>query len=392
MPRTSRCHLLNSFARSRATFESLYGVILSELASPFASGGGAEAQNLRQWNESLRSAQGDRALHTTGIRFAALALGAGLLAGCAGVPSTVSPAGTGADEIAKLWWWSFAIGIVVLGVVVALLLFKILLPDESRPDLKPGQPGSSTVIVLAGVVVPAVILLALFVPSLLTFNGLVSAHGADDVVIDVTGYQWWWEVRYPNQQFTTANEIHIPVGRPIQINLRSFDVIHNFWVPQLNGKIAVFPDHPTSVVLQATQAGIYRGECAEYCGIDHANMNFIVFADPPAQFDTWLKGQEQTAATPGDAQTQRGLQVFFNGKCAGCHTIRGTPAQGKLGPDLTHFASRTTIAGNTFPNTRGFLSGWVVDAPGMKPQVKMPPNAMTGPDLQALLAYLESLH
>ncbi len=324
-------------------------------------------------------------------RFIALALGTALLIGCAGSPSTLNAEGTGAAQIAGLWWWSLALGALVLIAVVAILPIKIFRAKEPTREAKPGQPGSEKWIVIGGVVVPAVILLAIFVPSLLLLNGFAEARGAQDVVIEVTGYQWWWQVRYPNQQVTTANEIHIPIGRPIQVKLKSVDVIHSFWVPQLHGKIDVLPDRTTSIVLQAMQAGTYRGECAEFCGIDHANMGFLVFADPPAQFDAWLRGQEQAAAAPKDAQTLRGQQVFLSGKCVQCHTIRGTSAQGKGGPDLTHFGSRTTFAANTYPNQRGFLSGWIIDSQPLKPENKMPPNPMTGADLQALLAYLESL-
>ncbi len=321
----------------------------------------------------------------------AAALGMAFLMGCAGSPSTIDPKGTGAADIAGLWWWSLGLGLLVLGTVLAVLLIHLFKNRELPRDTKPGQPGSNTWIVMGGVVIPAVILLAVFVPSLLTLNSLSSAKGDQDLVIEVTGYQWWWAVRYPNQQVTTANEIHIPVGRPVQFNLRSVDVIHSFWVPQLAGKIDVFPDRSTAIVVQATQAGTYRGECAELCGIDHANMGFLVFADPPAQFDQWLRSQEQPAATPKDNQTARGQQVFLNGKCVQCHTIRGTSAQGQDGPDLTHFGSRTTFAANTYPNTPGFLGGWIIDSQSLKPENKMPPNPMTGADLQALLAYLASL-
>ncbi len=225
-------------------------------------------------------------------RFLALALNTALLGGCAGSPSTLNPEGPGATQIANLWWWSLGLGGIAFGAVVAILLLKFVRHKESAGDVKPGQPGSNRWIVIGGMVIPAVILIVLYVPSLSILNTLSGASGSNDIVIEVIGHQWWWEVHYPNQQVTTANEIHIPVGRPIQVQLRAVDVIHSFWVPQLHGKMDVFPDRTTYIVLQATQAGTYRGECAEFCGIDHANMGFLVFADPPAQFDAWLRGQE----------------------------------------------------------------------------------------------------
>ncbi len=324
-------------------------------------------------------------------RLVAAGGGAATFVGCAGSPSTVDARGTGAADIAGLWWWALALGLLVLISVVAILIIKIIRNREPSAEATPGEPGNDTWIVLGGVAIPAVILVALLIPGLLTLNTLSGEQGDKEIVIDVTGYQWWWEVRYPNQGVTTANEIHIPVGRPIQVNLRSADVIHSFWVPQLAGKIDVFPDRPTSLVLEATQPGTYRGECAEFCGIDHANMGFLVFADSPAQFDAWLKGQEQPAAAPSDPQPTKGQQVFLTGKCVECHTIRGTPANGKAGPDLTHFGSRTMFAGNTYPNNPGFLGGWIIDSQKMKPDNKMPPNPMSGADLQALLAYLAGL-
>jgi cytochrome c oxidase subunit 2 len=195
----------------------------------------------------------------------------------------------------------------------------------------------------------------------------------------------------PQNWVTTANEIHIPVGRPVAFELVSTDVIHSFWTPNLSPKRDQIPGDENSLWFQADSAGVYRGMCAEFCGHQHAKMAFLVVAEPPGQFAAWLAGQRDTALTPTASLTRRGKDVFLSSSCVMCHAISGTPAGSRVGPDLTHVASRRTLAAGTLPNTRGNLTGWIVDPQVIKPGVKMPPSQFSGPDLTALVAYLETL-
>jgi cytochrome c oxidase subunit 2 len=221
----------------------------------------------------------------------------------------------------------------------------------------------------------------------------LSEHGGPS--IKVTGHQWWWEVEYdhptPSRIVKTANEIHIPVGRAVKLELSSQDVIHSFWVPNLHGKRDLIPGHSNDIWIRADHAGVYRGQCAEFCGLQHAHMALLVIAEPQDRFDAWYNAQLQTSALPTTPSLQHGRQLVESGPCALCHTIQGTQANGNLGPDLTHLASRRTIAAASLPNTRGNLGGWISDPQSIKPGNRMPPITMKSEDLQAMLDYLESL-
>jgi cytochrome c oxidase subunit 2 len=238
-------------------------------------------------------------------------------------------------------------------------------------------------------------LVAVLFLSFGTGRQLAATPPSDALQIRVTGRQWWWEVEYrdsvPNRWATTANEIHVPVGRPVVFELRGGDVIHSFWVPNLGVKRDMIPGQETSVWFQADSAGIYRGLCAEFCGYQHARMAFLVVAEPPEQFAAWLDRQRDTARTPADSLARRGQEVFLASSCVMCHAIGGTPAGSRVGPNLTHVAGRRTLAAGTLPNTRGHLAGWIIDPQQIKPGARMPPNAIRPQDLQALLAYLETL-
>jgi cytochrome c oxidase subunit 2 len=211
----------------------------------------------------------------------------------------------------------------------------------------------------------------------------------------VTGHQWWWEVQYRDSLaqhwVTTANEIHIPVGRPVVVELVSTDVIHSFWPPSLSGKRDLIPGRENSLWLQADSAGDFRGLCAEFCGHQHAKMGFLIVAEAPDSFARWLTLQRDTAATPTDTLALRGREVFLGGSCPMCHSIAGTPSGSRVGPDLTHLAGRRTLAAGTLPNTRANLAGWITDPQAFKPGAKMPATALSAPELRALLAYLETL-
>lgn len=258
---------------------------------------------------------------------------------------------------------------------------------EERPK---GSPGT-TFVVIAGVVVPAVVLVALFV---LTVNALPKtspSRGDTQFEVDVVARQWFWDVTYPGTGVRTANEIHIPVGVPVDVRVRSADVIHSLWVPELNRKIDVIPGQANDVVFNARRAGVFRGQCAEFCGVQHAKMALYVVAEPRARFKTWLAQEATPPSPPATADLERGQQILLGSDCEYCHRIEGTNATGKIGPDLTHIATRLSLAAATIPNSRGYLAGWILDPQHIKPGNKMPATNLTGPELQSLLDYLESL-
>jgi cytochrome c oxidase subunit 2 len=233
------------------------------------------------------------------------------------------------------------------------------------------------------------------VANVVTGHRLALLASDNALTIRLTGYRWWWKVQYPDataaREVTTANEIHIPVGRPVLINTYSQDVIHSFWVPPLNGKRDLIPGKPSALWLQADQPGRFEGQCAEFCGLQHAHMRLLVIAEPEEQFEKWLEAQRQPAGAPAGALAERGLRVFETGPCALCHSIRGTQASGQVAPDLTHFASRATIAAGTLPNSPGHLAAWIVDPQHIKPGNAMPANSLSPEDLHGLLAYLGGL-
>jgi cytochrome c oxidase subunit 2 len=256
---------------------------------------------------------------------------------------------------------------------------------------------TATRIVGAAVGVTVITLFVLLVASVVAAkNETQSLVSKNPISIQVIGHQWWWEVQYPNSAEPyrigeTANEIHVPVGVPVHIHGTSRDVIHSFWAPNVQGKRDLIPGYETDFTIQADKAGRWRGQCAEFCGEQHAHMSFYLIAEPRSQFESWLAAQAQSAPDPGNPQVAHGQQVFLTHACVMCHTIRGTTAGSRVGPDLTHVASRSTIAGGTLPNTIGNLAGWILNAQSMKPGSRMPPNPMSGQDLQDLLAYLETL-
>ena len=248
------------------------------------------------------------------------------------------------------------------------------------------------IVIVAGIIAPALILLVLFVLNT-NVLGQVSAPPDEEtaLVIEVSGRQWWWEVRYPDQQFVTANEIHIPVGQPVRLQLTSKDVIHSFWAPELHGKMDLIPGRVNDFWIQADREGVFMGACAEYCGTQHAKMRFLVIAEPQEAFEAWLAQMQQPANLPQGGSAQRGLEVFLQSECVQCHTVEGTDATGELGPDLTHLAGRQTIGSGILPLNRANLSGWISNPQAIKPGVKMPPSNISSEDLQALLDFLLSL-
>lgn len=326
------------------------------------------------------------------------------------IASVVRPEGLGAALIADLWWVMFWIATAVCVVVFVLLLIAVgrrrraseqVVQPASVPRTDDGavpfpvsdQPPrwSNTLVLTGGVIVPAIILVGLLVYSLGSHTAL-AVTAEQPLTVEVIGHQWWWEVRYPDQGFTTANEIVLPVDRQVRVELTSVDVIHSLWVPSLNGKMDLIPGQVTELPLEATSPGVFWGICAEYCGMQHAKMNLTVRAVSQDEFTVWADGQAQPAPLParGTAEAD-GLQVFLGSACVYCHTIRGTNASGRAGPDLTHLASRLTLGAGAVPNTRGNLGGWIVNSQTTKPGNRMPPMYISGQELQDLLAYLETL-
>jgi cytochrome c oxidase subunit 2 len=304
-------------------------------------------------------------------------------------PSMLDPKGPEAHRIAGVWWLMFGLAAAVYVVVAGFIVFAMLRGRRTAAG-RESRISENHFIWLGGIIVPAVILLVLAVATVDSSNHLRAAE-RDPLKIEVVGKRWWWAVTYPDEHITTANEIHVPVGRPIELGLDSDNVIHSFWVPQLGGKVDLIPGQHNVWRFKADKPGTYRGTCAEYCGLQHAKMAFLVIAQTPASFDTWALQRQNPPSGPTDQLQANGQQVFLRAPCAGCHTVRGTSAQGTIGPDLTDFGSRRTIGSATVPNTPGYLGGWIVDAQTIKQGSLMPPIALEPRDVQALIAYLESL-
>ena len=308
-------------------------------------------------------------------------------------PSSLDPAGPGAQDIATLWWILLAGGTAVFVLVLALFVVPLLRRrrDEAgdRDDVPAGK--AARWIVWLGIVLPTVVLTGVLVVTVLTMRSVSRAAPEGSVQIEVTGYQFWWAANYPEHGVTVANELHIPVGEPVELRLTSADVIHSLWVPELHGKLDLLPETTNTLVLEADEPGIYGGECAEFCGLQHANMGFLVIAQPRDEFDAWLAAQRAPAAAPTSGQAERGEQVFLEADCGSCHTIRGVSEAGEPGPDLTHVASRRTLASDTLDNTTANLERWLRDPEAVKVGTTMPTPDLTAEQLAALVVYLEGL-
>jgi cytochrome c oxidase subunit 2 len=312
--------------------------------------------------------------------------------------SALEPAGPQAAKTAYLWWFAFVVAAAVYLLTMGALWWAAhsARRRERRAEIVgPESEQRMTRGVTYGIAATIVILLVFFATDLSVGRTLSAIPSRHPLTIEVVGHQWWWEATYadtsPHGRFTTANEIHIPVGEPVLFVLTAADVIHSFWVPNLSGKKDLIPGYTQSVWFQADTAGLYRGQCAEFCGLQHAKMALHVIAEPKKQYQQWVEEQRKSAATPTDSIAARGREVFLTGQCAMCHSIEGTQAGSHAGPDLTHLASRRTIAAGTLPNTRGALAGWIVDPQQVKPGSHMPPNMLRPRDLDALLTYLQSL-
>jgi cytochrome c oxidase subunit 2 len=320
----------------------------------------------------------------------ALAGGVVVLGGCGGEQSALNPRSEPARNITTLWWGMLAVATVVfLGAVALLVLAWLRRTREGAPVVGEREGFDLGMVVLFGIGIPIVVLVALFVIANFVVLPSTDAPAASrtPMTIQVIGKQWFWEIRYPGSTAVTANEIHIPVGTRVNVVATTSDVIHSFWIPQLNRKIDMIPGRRNRVLLMADKPGRYRGQCAEFCGVQHAHMSMYVFADPPDRFRAWLAAQ----AKPATSSVAGGAQAFAENGCASCHAIRGTPAVGEVGPDLTHVGSRSTLAALTIPNNPGKLADWIRDPQHIKPGNRMPRLDLSDAEVQTLSRYVEGL-
>jgi cytochrome c oxidase subunit 2 len=342
------------------------------------------------------------------LRLCLSALPGLLAAACASVPispghtpSALSPNGPGAAHLAELWWVMLGLGMATWVLVIVLLFAAVGRrrrgSSATVPDSRSKDRGRNWIL-WGGIALPLTVIGVVFGYSTYTLAAVEAPPGPPAVDIHVIGRRWWWEIQYPDQGVITANEIHLPVGVPVKVRLESADVIHSFWVPELHGKMDLIPTRINDITLQADQTGVYRGECAEFCGLQHAHMGFMVVAQSSEEFDAWLAAQQAPATPPVDPLAARGQEVFLGAGCSFCHTVRGLDDKSldrsavDLGPDLTHLSSRLTLAGASLTANRGNLAGWVLDPQHVKPGALMPNNNnLEAGDLQALLAYLAGL-
>ena len=318
-----------------------------------------------------------------------------------GVHDVQMPGGAQAQAIVGLWHWLLPICVLVfVAVMIALGLALWRAPrasNDTAPDiasLSKREPKVTRVVIVA-VAVSTLLLLVLLAVSVMTDRALAQLPLENALHIELTGYQWWWEARYddpdPSRMFTTANELHVPVGRPVIVTLVGADVIHSFWVPSLAGKKDLIPGRDTTVSFRADRAGVYRGQCAEFCGYQHAKMALFVIADAPDDYARWADRQRAPAAEPSSDEARRGRDLFLARSCAMCHAINGTSAQARHAPDLTHVASRMTLGAGALENTSSNREAWILDPQQFKPGTNMPPQNIAPQDLAALSAYLASL-
>jgi cytochrome c oxidase subunit 2 len=313
------------------------------------------------------------------------------LLGCRGSQAVLSPRGPHAEAIADVAWLLFAGGVAIFAAVLVAIALALRGPPAARRLL-----GADRTILAAGVGFPVVTLTALLVHGLRVEAGILAGAPSRALPIEVIGEQWWWRVRYLDARgrpaFETANEIHVPIGRPIELRLSSADVIHSFWVPNLAGKLDMIPGRVNRLRLQADRPGVFRGQCAEFCGGAHALMAFHVVAEEPDAFEAWRARQMQPAPEPASPEARRGRELFLARGCGLCHHVAGTGATGRVGPDLGHVGGRMHVVSGLLPNHRGTLVAWIVAAQQLKPDSRMPSFAsLSGAELRALAAWLESL-
>jgi cytochrome c oxidase subunit 2 len=320
-------------------------------------------------------------------------LGLGLLAACGGPypQSTLAPKSDFGFAIDRLFtgifWWALGVFIVVEG----LLLFSVLRFRYREGAPAPKQHHGHTALEIAWTLAPALILVFIAVPTVRTIFATAGSAPAGALRVEVIGHQWWWEYRYPDLGIVTANELHLPVGRAVSLDITSGDVIHSWWTPALGGKRDAIPNRHNHIVFRPDTVGMFPGQCVEYCGASHANMRLRTFVESDSAFEAWVATQRETPTPPAPGSVEEaGRQAFLRHGCIGCHTVAGV-SQGIVGPNLTHVGSRTTIAGASMMNTTDHLRQWIGDPPAMKPGSLMPNMHVGAADMPALIAYLQSL-
>ncbi|UWZ86676.1 cytochrome c oxidase subunit II [Occallatibacter riparius] len=330
------------------------------------------------------------------------------LAGCHTVQSTFDPHGPAAERISHLSLFMTVLFLVITAIM--WLLFAIAF-YKRRGDLTEHAPidtgGGEMWIAVGGIAIPLIVLSVLFVWGLALLRAFpihgmhggpshaMMAHSMKPAIL-IVGHQWWWEIHYlsddPSMEVTTANELHLPVGKPVNIRLETRDIMHSFWVPALHGKVDLIPGQPNYLRIEAAQPGEYQGQCAEYCGAEHARMRILAIAQTPNEYEAWLAGQRQPGNEPATEAAKAGQKIFLAGPCSMCHTVRGTQAGGNVAPDLTHIGSRQMIAANYYRNNDAYLEAWITHAQSLKPQTQMPNlTHFTGEQLADLTAYLRQL-
>jgi cytochrome c oxidase subunit 2 len=340
------------------------------------------------------------------ISFASIALL--FLPGCRYAQSTFNAHGPAAHRIGNLAMFMtvvFVVTIIVMWVLIAYAATRRRgsLAEHAPIDTKGGEGW----IAIGGILIPLIVLTLIFVLGLGLMRDfpIHGVHGASHQAemsrsmkpdIRIIGHQWWWEIQYLNdnvsKEFTTANELHLPVGRPVNIEVETHDVMHSFWVPALHGKVDLIPGRPNYIRLVASQPGQYIGQCAEYCGMEHARMHILAIAQDPGDYEAWLEAQRKPAAEPTDLEAIAGEQIFLSGPCSMCHTVRGTIAGGRVAPDLTHIGGREMIAANSYMNNDAYLEAWITHAQSLKPGAEMPDiTAFSGEQLHQLVTYLRQL-
>jgi cytochrome c oxidase subunit II len=316
------------------------------------------------------------------------------------VPSAhnaLSPASPQAATIAALANTFFVVAAAIWLLVLAFLTYSLIRARRlGEREQETGLSRRQTLAVSSALAISTLMLVAIGALDYGTGRRVERIGSAGDTVkIRLVGHQWWWEVQYeqstPPYRITTANELHVPVGRPVLLRLESRDVIHSFWAPNLHGKSDLIPGYTGTLTFQADKAGVYAAPCAEYCGAQHAKMSLLVVAEGPAEFDAWYANEQRNARAPATAVAQRGQDVFARSACSYCHTIRGAAGGGVVAPDLTHVGARRTLAAGAIPNRRDALAGWIMNSQGVKPGNQMPPMPLAGHDLEALLDYLTNL-
>jgi len=309
--------------------------------------------------------------------------------------SVLSAAGPQAQRIETLWWVMFWVTGMVFVIVLVALVMAVMRARRGTSQTAAGTDPRLLRYVAWSTAATVLILFGLLVSSIVTGRAMASQRSDQALVVEVTANQWWWNVEYqhpePEQRVRTANELHLPVGRTVMIKLLATDVIHSFWVPSLHGKLDAVPGHSAELWLQIDNPGIYRGQCAEFCGAQHAHMAIVVIAESSDDFERWIQAQRTTAIDPRTDEQRRGRELVQAGSCAMCHTVRGTAAAARRAPDLTHLASRATLAAGTLPFSREHLAQWIDDPHRFKPGSRMPKIGLTPADRDAIVAYLEQL-